>query len=605
MTVATTKNARPATQRLTIPFRVSLIAFSLLALIVPLISPSGTVVMMASAIGIASLVSTGLVVLTGVGGMTSFGQAALMGIGAYTTAVLCLKFGWSPWLCLPAAILATGAASAAIGLFTIRLSGHFLPLGTIAWALSLYYLFGASEFLGGYGGLSGIPAPWIGSYSLEDPRMFYPVIWLIVAVAVVLTLNLFDSRVGRIIRSLRAGRTAVESFGANTQRLKLFVFVYAGVLAGTAGWLMAMFTRSVSASPFGLNAGIEYLLMAVIGGAGNVFGAIFGAGLVVVLRNYLQDLLPLLSPAAGNATIIVFGAILVLLLMKMPQGVWGAVVRRMPFRTVKSHPDIADVGLERQPMPPAGADLLRVKGLERRYGGLIAVNNVDFTIRAGAITGLIGPNGAGKSTTFNLTTGHVRPTAGKVFFLGEDVTGIAPRDVAGKRIARSFQHVKLVPDMNVLDNVAVGAHLRSRKGVFSGMLRLDRHEEARIRAEAMAALQRVGLADKAWVETGTLALGQMRIVEIARALCMDPVLLLLDEPAAGLRHHEKRALLTLLRELAAGGMTILIVEHDMGFVMELTDHLVVLNFGVRIADGTPAEVRSNPAVLAAYLGGGE
>lgn len=233
----------------------------------------------------------------------------------------------------------------------------------------------------------------------------------------------------------------------------------------------------------------------------------------------------------------------------------------------------------------------------------MAVNDVSFVLNAGEIVGLIGPNGAGKSTTFDLLTGVSRPNAGRVRFMGRALAPLAPPDVARLRIARTFQHVKLVRSMSVIENVALGAHLRGRKGAGAALLRLDRAEEVRLFRDAAHQLARVGLEGVTERSAGSLALGQQRIVEIARALCLDPVLLLLDEPAAGLRHEEKEALAALLRRLRQDGMTILLVEHDMDFVMNLTDRLVVMDFGTKLAEGTPAVVRGNPAVIEAYLGG--
>lgn len=567
----------------------------------PILAPSGTIVVLAIYIGLGSLVAIGLVLLTGVGGMTSFGQAAIMGIGAYVTALVTTKLGWSPWFALPAALAAAGSVSTLLGLVTIRLSGHFLPLGTIAWALSLYYFYGSLPFLGGYDGLSGIPALSFGSLDLVSPRAFFPVVWLAVVASIILTHNLLDSRPGRIIRSLRSGRSAVEAFGAATWKIRLFVFVYAGLLAGLSGWLFALFQRSVSASPFGINAGIEYLLMAVIGGAGHVLGAIFGAAVVVLSRNVLQDVLPMISGDIGNFQMIAFGILLVCLLQWAPDGLWQPLARW--FAPRGSTRPFYPAALPASAQPQRGERLLAVQGLEKHFGGLVAVNKVDFDVDAGQIVGLIGPNGAGKSTTFNLMTGLLRATAGEVRLEGRTLGGLTSRQIARRRVARTFQHVKLVPNMSVLDNVAIGAHLRGANGVVRAMLRLDRWEEKRMRGQAMHALQRVGLADRANHEAGTLALGQLRIVEIARALCMDPILLLLDEPAAGLRHHEKAALSDLLKTLAGSGVTILIVDHDMEFVMGLCDRLIVLNFGTKLADGRPEVVRNDPEVLAAYLGG--
>lgn len=553
-------------------------------------------------IGLSSLVAIGLVLLTGVGGMTSFGQAAFVGIGAYTSAVLTSRYGWSPWLTLPMCLLTTGGTATLLGLVTVRLSGHFLPLGTIAWGISIYYLFGNIELLGRYDGLSGLPPFSVAGHALIDTRAVFYLIWAVVLVAVVLSENLLDSRVGRAIRVLRGGGQAAESFGVDTGRAKLVVFVYAALLAGVSGWLYAHVQRAVSPSPFGVNAGIEYLLMAVLGGSGHVLGGVFGAAIVTILKDHLQSLLPRLIGSDGSFETIVFGILMVVILQTARQGLWPMVLRLLPEAPpVKVDRDAEP--LPRRALPAAGTSLLEVQGAKMRFGGLTAVNDVSFSLRAGEIVGLIGPNGAGKSTTFNLLTGVLRPTAGVVRFLGRDVTGLPARRVAAEGVARTFQHVRLVGGMSVIENVAIGAHLRGQAGVMAAMLRLDRPEERRILREAAVQLDRVGLGEHLHRPAATLALGQQRIVEIARALCLDPALLLLDEPAAGLRFGEKQQLAKLLGQLRAEGVSILLVEHDMDFVMTLTDHLVVLDFGQKIAEGTPHAVSTNPAVLEAYLGG--
>ena len=552
--------------------------------------------------GIASIVALGLVVLTGYGGMTSFGQATFMGCGAYISALLTTGAGLSPWLALPVALLGSGVAALALGAVTLRLSGHYLALGTIAWAVSLYYLVGNLDLLGRNDGLSGIPPLRLGRLALTDSHAYFVVVWLAVAAAVLLTLNLLDSRVGRAIRALRGGAAAAASFGVDLPRTRILAFTFAAVLAGLAGWLYAHIQRSVNPTPFGLNAGIEYLLMAVVGGAGSVWGALLGAGLVTVVNDQLQSLLPRLLGQQGNYETIVFGALLVLVLQSAPDGLWPLLRSRFgtTARRRRVSPDAA--ALPARTLPPPGAPLLSASGLRKTFGGLVAVNDLALHLDAGEIVGLIGPNGAGKSTTFNLLTGVARPTAGQVRFLGRDVSGLTPPRVAQLGIARSFQHVKLVPGMSVLENVALGAHLRGTAGPVSALLRLDRTEEARLFSEAQRQIVRVGLMAHADKRADSLALGQQRVVEIARALCLDPILLLLDEPAAGLRHAEKAELAVLLRRLSNDGVTVLLVEHDMDFVMRLTDRLVVMEFGTKLAEGTAADIRANPAVIEAYLG---
>ena len=552
-------------------------------------------------IGLYALVCLGVVLLTGVGGLTSFGQAAFVGIGAYTTAWLTLNLGMSPWLTVWIGLAITSVSALVLGAITLRMSGHYLPLATIAWGLSLYYLMGNLQVLGKYDGLQGLKSLSIGTLSIGQGRLFFVLTWAILLVGAIALINLLDSRPGRAIRSLKVGSQMAEAMGINTFRYKVTIFLIASLLASIGGWLLAHFQLTVNPSAFGLKMGIEYLFMAVLGGVGHVWGALVGAALMKLLDDYLQVALPALIGTSGSYEVIVFGIAMVLVLKYMPDGIWSMVAKHLP-RTDRpvDWDDAAD--LPARSKPTKAEPVLEVHLIRKQFGGLIAVNDISFKITAGQIVGLIGPNGAGKSTTFNLITGLLSKTSGQVKFRGQDISALSSRLIARLGMARTFQHVKMIAAMTVLENVALGTYTRSSRGVLSSMLRTNRVEEQRLMKEAQRQLERIGMGAFLHEQAGNLAMGPQRLMEIARALCCDPALLLLDEPAAGLRHKEKQGLAQVLRQLQSEGMSILLVEHDMDLVMEVCDHLVVMEFGTLLTQGTPAEIQASPAVRAAYLG---
>jgi len=579
---------------------VSVGAVLLLALAPALLSPFSITLL--NFIGIYALAVLGLILLSGIGGMLSFGQAAFVGIAAYATAWLTVKAGHSPWIGLAVGLVLTGLVAAILGAVTLRLGGHFLSLSTIAWGLATYFLFGNLPMLGQYSGISGIPPISIAGYALSSSDSIYYLIWAFLIVSIVLSANLLDSREGRAVRALRGGQIMTESLGIDPFRIKLITFVIAALLSALSGWLYAHMSRFVSPAPFDVNIGILYLLMAMVGGMAHLSGAIVGAAVVTLLKNSIQDWLPVIAPgASGQLEIIVFSVLFILLLQRARAGVVPFALRWLP--RLQATPPAAAGALEHRRQPERGQPILSVAGATRRFGGLVAVDDVSFELKAGEILGLIGPNGAGKTTMFNLITGALPPHQGKISFLGKDITRRAQRQIARAGIARTFQHVKLRRTMTLLDTVLLGTYGRTSCGFFAGTLRLDRAEEARARAEAMQQLQRVGLADRAFELAGNLPLGNQRLLEIARALAADPALLMLDEPAAGLRPPEKAELARLLEALRGEGLTILLVEHDMDFVMGLVDRTVVMDFGSKLCEGTPAVVRRDPRVQEAYLGG--
>jgi branched-chain amino acid transport system permease protein len=557
-------------------------------------------------VALNTLVCIGLVLLTGVAGLTSFGQAAFVGVSGYTTALLGLHLGLSPWMTLPLCVASTLGFALIIGALTIRLSGHYLVLATIAWGLSLFYLFGNIPALGGFNGLPNLRPLQFLQLSFSDARVFFVLVWCIIGLLIWAISNLLDSRVGRAMRSVRSS-TMAESVGVNTRRMTLHLFLIAAFTASIAGWLHAHYLAVVAPSSYNINASLDYLFMTVIGGTSHLLGAVFGPFIFEAIRIFLRDMVPYLFGVSGNYELALFALLVIVILQKASGGAVKYLARWLPQR----RKNVIDLDLKlRLPSRAVvndapGAPLLELGKLVKKFAGLTAVNEVGFTLNRGEILALIGPNGAGKSTLFNLITGVLPLSSGTVRFLGKEIQGTPTRAIAAMGVARTFQHVQLRPRMSVLDNVALGAHLRGHSGIISSALRLDRKEENRILGEAMRQLERVGMAELAHVHAGNLALGQQRMVEIARALTMDPILLLLDEPAAGLRYQEKQALATLLKKLKSEGMSILIVEHDMEFVMNMVDRIVVVDFGMKIAEGTPLEIQLHKKVIEAYLGPGD
>lgn len=621
---------------------------TLFVLVIRQLHPPEFWITLGNYIGLYSLVAMGLVILTGVSGMTSFGQAAFVGIGAYASAYLSTACSMSPWAGLFLGLCVTIATAYFLGYITLGLSGHYLPLCTIAWGISLFYLFGNMEFLGKFDGITGIPPIDILGFELKSGLDSFSLIWCVIVWVGLALNNLLNSRTGRVLRALKGGVLMAESCGVPTMQYKLLVFVLAAVLAALSGWLYAHLQRAVNPTPFNLTAGIGYLIMAVVGGVGHLWGAVVGALLITVLNNWLQNILPSLLGQSGNYEVVVSGILLIFLLQKYPSGIWSwltltssAVFARfnLSFRSESrlaasssnvsgSQPLVtgllngvtgisevtnqsdrfiktsnSNIKLRNRTLTLQGEAILTVDDVHKSFGGVKAVNGVSFNLQAGQIVGLIGPNGAGKSTLFNLISGVLPVSSGSVRYLGQEVKDLPARKRAELGMARSFQHVRLISGMSVLDNVLIGAHLRGKSSWLGAIFKTNSTEEDALKELALCALEQVGLSGYSYLEATSLSLGQQRLLEIARAIVGEPNLLLLDEPAAGLRHLEKQQLQSTLMELSRkSGISILIVEHDMEFVMNMVDLLVVMDFGTHITTGVANEVRSNPRVIEAYLG---
>lgn len=575
-------------------FLLAILAVVLISLV---FSPTYYVGLLAVA-GINSLVVVGLGFLMAAGQL-SLGHAAFVGVGAYAAALMTLKWGMTPLAAIPLAALLCAAAGWFLGKITLQLRGHYLPLATLAYGMAISTCFvAAMDLTGGASGLTNIPPLSLFGTPLET-RGMATLIWVIVAVVLLAYRRIYRGRIGRVARSLKGSSTMASAFGANVASVKNRVFVLSAGLAGLAGALYAYYMQFLSPSSFALGASVNLLIMAVLGGVSHPLGAVLGVVFFNVMELSGQHIVATVLGLPGQVETMLFGAVLIVTLLKWPEGLltWARVSTR--HETAASAESNAPV-YDRGDSPRGGT--LSASGVTKRFGGLTALSNVDVVIPEGTITGLIGPNGAGKSTLFNVMTGVFPATEGTVTLNGAPLP-LRLRQVVSHGVARTFQHVQLVQELDVLQNVLIGGYSRGHSGLLSAAFGFDRAEERELVAEAMAALSRVGLLDVAHTQVSDLPLGSQRLVEIARALLAHPSVLLLDEPAAGLRAPEKARLSSLLKSLRDDdGMTVLIVEHDMELMMGCADYLFVLNYGELLAQGTPLEVQKNPAVIRAYLG---
>ncbi len=564
--------------------------------------------------GVFALAALGLSLLMGLAGQISLGQAGFLAVGAYTTGVLTTRYGMNALLASVVAVAITLVLAVAVGLPILRLRGHYLALATLGFGIIVAVVANQWEFLGGQSGIFGVPKVEFNGRRYDEAGEQFWLVWAAVVVALALARNVATGRVGRALGAVNDSEVAAETLGIDTFRLRLQVFVVSAGLAAIAGSCYAHVVGVVNAQAASFQLSVELLLMSVIGGLASVWGAIIGAVFVEGLGEALTTYIPRLIPgASGEYQLIGFGIVLTLAVIFLPGGFVSAAARlgrtiARPARD-EAKPESEAIPVESGPLlpregrPEPGTPILVVRGLTRHFGGVHAVSDVDLEVRTGEIVALIGPNGAGKTTLFNVVSGILPPTGGAVEISGRRVEKRPPHVVAAARAARTFQNLQIFSSSSVVGNVAVGRHLRSSAGLVAGALALPaRAEERAVHAQARQLVDLLGLIDVADAMAADLPFGRQRLVEIARALATEPDLLLLDEPMAGLSAAERGALATLLRRLRAGGMAILLVEHDMEAVMALADRITVLDDGQVIATGTPAEIGENPAVIEAYLG---
>jgi len=595
--------------------------FGMLALLLALVAfpflAPGSIVGVGVYALIYALAALGLSLLMGLAGQVSLGQAGFFAIGAYTSAVLVTRYEVNSLLASIVAVALTMLAALLVGLPLLRLRGHYLALATLGFGIIVAVLATESDFLGATSGIFGIQKPVMNGRTYNSATEYFLLLTPIVLVGLLLARNLVESRIGRALGAVNDSEVAAESLGVNTFRLRLQVFVLAAAYASVAGTAFAHWIAVVNPNAANFPLSVKFLLMSVLGGLGTVYGAVVGAFAVEGLDEGLRRLIPELVPGAvGEVQLIGFGIVLTAIMILLPGGLhqaFRALGSRLSRRRRGGEPRESgapprlplDDGplLAREGRPEPGTALLEVRGLTKRFGGVTAVDELDLTVHTGEIVALIGPNGAGKTTAFNMISGALVPTAGTVTMAGQRVEGRKPHVIAQAGATRTFQNLQIFSSATVLGNVLIGRHLRSRAGLLRGVLVLPaRAEERAVARKARELVELLGLGPDADRPAVDLPFGRQRLVEIARALALEPDLLLLDEPMAGLSGAERRELARLLRRLRAGGMAIVLVEHDVEAVLALADRVAVLEDGVLIALGTPDAVRRDPAVVAAYLG---
>jgi branched-chain amino acid transport system permease protein len=565
---------------------------------------------------IFSIVLVGLDLVIGYGELLAFSHGAFFALGAYVMGVLSARYGVPLLMGAGLAIVANAALAVLIGSATLRLQGYYLAVATLGFGIIVVDMLGAFvDITGGWSGLRGMAPTVLFGHPVTKDVEFYGVGVIVLIVGIVLARNIIDSRFGRAVRASGSDALAAEVLGVPTSRVRLNLFVIGAVYASVGGSLYAAFLRVVTPANFDVVTSVNMVLMLFLGGKETLWGPVLGA---TILR-----LLPELAEGFNDYKTLIQGVLFVAVLMFFPRGLAGLAllqvrkfVRRNGFGVKQSIPNsgvtLAATARQEQSFPNPGATkatvaadpILRIEGLSKRFGGVAALSDVSFRLHAGEVKAVIGPNGAGKTTLFNLLTGVLQPDAGSIELYGRPISIPRPHRIARQGVARTFQTPRLFSNMTNLENVMVGRHTRLHANLMDAIFPTGatRDEEDHTEQNAEHLLQRFGLAQLAQDSVESLAFGQRRLLEIARCLAMEPKILLLDEPAAGLNDTEKGQLRQVLQNLRNEGITLLLVEHDMRLVMSLADEIVVLDHGQKIAEGVPAQIRRDKLVLEAYLG---
>lgn len=529
----------------------------------------------------------GLTVVLGLCGQINLAQAAFFGLGAYVVGLGTADYQINFWICLVVGSLLALAAGALLGMSTLKLGGHYLAMVTISFQQIVTLVMINAIWL--THGPDGIPR--IGRPGLFQSQQSF-LAFCVAALALIgyIVWHLPDTRIGRAMRAVRDNELAAGVAGIDIFRTKVAAFALSALLGGIGGGLFAGGFSYVSPDQFSFAESIVFLTMALLGGVGSPIGAVIGTGLLILIPEWLRFL-----KSIPGLYLAIYGLFVILIVRFMPDGIWGFIQDVLTKWRAKTPPHVASPALQLAPARTGGDMVLEVTGLSKHFGGLKAVDNVDISVRRGGVHALIGPNGSGKTTTLNMLSGLYKTTSGRIALDGTDVTDMPAHQRTAAGLGRTFQNIRLFRSMSALENVVIGAERPGNALIGKG-------DQDALTQRALSALTFVGLGARANELVSSFSYGHQRLIEIARALAGNPTLLLLDEPAAGLNSSEKVELHDLLKRIAAQGLTILIIDHDMTLVREAAQHITVLNFGKRIADGESLAVLQQPDVISAYLG---
>src|ERR1700760_1721141 len=533
-----------------------------------------------------SIAVFGLSVVLGLCGQINLAQAAFFGLGAYAVGIGTADLHLSFWLCLLGGIALAFVAGAFLGASTLRLGGHYLAMVTISFQqIVTLVMINAIWLTHGPDGVSHIGRPDI----FRDSQVYLAFCVAVLAIVGYAVWHLPDTRLGRAMRAVRDNELAAGVNGIDVFRTKVYAFAISAALGGLAGGLFAGGFAYVSPDQFSFAESIQFLTMSLLGGVASPIGSVIGTGLLILIPEWLRFL-----KSVPGLYLAIYGLFVILIVRFMPDGIWGFVSAAFERWRAQTKAPPAVKALQLKPATVGGDMVLEVTGLSKYFGGLKAVDGVDIAVKRGGVHALIGPNGSGKTTTLNVLSGLYKATAGKIVLDGTDITHMPPHQRTASGLGRTFQNIRLFRSMTALENVEIGAERPGNTMVGKG--------DDALTERAMEALTFVGLGSRANELISSFSYGHQRLIEIARALASNPPLLLLDEPAAGLNSTEKLELHELLKRIAAQGLTILIIDHDMTLVSEAAQHITVLNFGRRIADGESMAVLRHPDVVSAYLG---